>query len=378
MTANMLEPVQMNDFRRQWEATSSAVLGAVRSVGESGWYVLGREVSGFESALAARIGVRHAIGCANGLDAIELGLRAKGLRPGQKVLTTPLSAFATTLAILRAGGVPVFVDVDATGLVDLDRAAALLEQDSSIRFFVPVHLFGHALDLDQLQEMTQRYQLVVLEDCCQAVGARSRGRAVGTVGAAGALSFYPTKNLGAMGDGGAVITEDEAVAASCRSLRDYGQTAKYVHEVAGLNSRLDELHAAILSAAYLPHLPEWTARRRDIAGRYLEGIRSEVVRPLPAPDASDSVWHLFPVRIAPELRAAFMGHLRTHGIQSAIHYPHLITDQRALSGVAFEIHGPLDNARALADGEVSLPIHPYLTDAEVERVIDTVDSFRSP
>jgi len=331
-------------------------------------------VTAFEAALAWRWRRRAVVGCASGLDAIEIALRALGLEAGEKVLTTPLSAFATTLAIVRAGGVPVFVDVDASGLLDLAMARAALTADRSLRFLVPVHLYGHALDLDGLASLREEFGLRIVEDCAQAITARSGGRPVGSVGALGALSFYPTKNLGALGDGGAVATDDDALRDACRALRDYGQSGKYEHVVLGLNSRLDELQAAVLRRVFLPRLERWTERRRAVARRYLDEIRSPRVRPLPAPPRSESVCHLFPVSVAGD-RDAFVAHLRERGIETAVHYPKLACDQRALHGIPFETVGALARARDLAESEVSLPIPPYLDDAEVERVVHAVSSW---
>lgn len=368
--------VQLNDFRAQWKALGDEVLAVVDRVGASGWYILGREVERFESALASAWGLPHAAGVGNGLDAIEIGLRCLGIQPGDRVLTTPLSAFATTLAVMRCGGFPVFVDTDASGLLDLERCRDLLSEDPRIRFLLPVHLYGHALDLERLEALRDDFGLAVLEDCAQAIGARFRGRAVGTVGQAAAVSFYPTKNLGALGDGGALLTPDEAIARRARALRHYGQSATYVHDEAGLNSRLDELHAAILGSVFLPRLADWTARRAGIATRYLSGIRSGVVRPLPVPSGSDSVWHLFPVLCDPERRQAFRAHLSEAGISSGIHYPRLIPDQKALRSYSgHQIHGALPNATTLAQGEVSLPIHPFLRDEEIDRVMAAVSAW---
>lgn len=367
--------VLLNDFKRQWAETAGDVLSAVARVGESGWYVLGREVAEFESALAARMARASAVGCANGLEAIEIALRAAGLAPGAKVLTTPLSAFATTLALLRARAVPVFVDVDEHGLLDLDAAREALAADPALRAMVPVHLYGHALDLARLEALRGEFGLLVVEDCAQAIGAAHRGRPVGSVGRLAATSFYPTKNLGALGDGGAILTDDEGLAARCRALRDYGQSSKYVHDELGLNSRLDELHAAVLRTALLPRLHAWTARRREVARAYGEGIEHAAVRPLPVPPGSESVWHLYPVRVPPAARAGFVRHLQAAGIRTAVHYPFLIPEQKALRGQAFEVRGPLDRAHALALGEVSLPIHPHLDDAEVARVIAAVNAW---
>ena len=372
-------PISMNDFARQWQDTSELVLAAVREVGESGWYVLGKQVAAFESALTRQLETAHVVGCASGLDALEIALRALGLTPGQKVLTTPTSAFATTLAIVRAGGVPVFVDVDESGLLDLELAAQRLAADPTIRFLLPVHLYGHAIELARLEQLALRFELTIVEDCAQAIGARSAGRPVGAVGQAAALSFYPTKNLGALGDAGALTTRDADVAAHARSLRDYGQSTRFVHEIIGLNSRLDELHAAILLRAFLPKLPAWTERRRATAQRYasaLEGHRH--VRKLPVPPGSESVWHLFPITVVPAQRAALQAHLQARGIPSGIHYPRTIPSQPALREVPFEVHGALTRAEMLARSELTLPLHPYLSDDEVAHVIEALGSFVAP
>jgi dTDP-4-amino-4,6-dideoxygalactose transaminase len=370
------ESVPANPFDRQWAIVASDVLEAVERVGASGWYVLGQEVEGFERELAEVCGSTHAVGCASGLDAVEIGLRALGLAPGDAVMTTPLSAFATTLAIVRAGGVPVFVDVDDAGALDLAQAEKCLSAHSEIRFAVPVHLFGHALDLDRLADLRDRFELRVVEDAAQAVGARSGKRRVGSVGQATALSFYPTKNLGALGDGGCVVTSDVVVAEAARGLRDYGQSAKYVHDRLGLNSRLDELQAAILRSAMLPRLSEWTERRAIIAARYEAGIDADAVRCVPAPAASRSVWHLFPILVTGGLRDELQGHLAASGIQAGVHYPGLIPDQPALSSHEHRSFGELQNARRFRDEELSLPIHPCLRDDEIDRVIDRINGWR--
>ncbi len=372
----MPETILLNNFKKQWEDIGPDVEAAVRRVGESGWYVLGSEVSGFEQALAGAWGLSHAVGVANGLDAIEIGLRALGLQPGEKVLTTPLSAFATTLAILRAGGVPVFVDTDAHGLLDLNQAEEVLAS-GKIRFMVPVHLYGHSMSLDRLDALKAKYGLRIVEDCAQAIGARWNGCPVGTVGQVAATSFYPTKNLGAMGDGGALLTDDAGLYEKARCLRDYGQTEKYVHGELGLNSRLDELQAALLRSAMLPRLPEWTARRREIAARYRAEIANEAIDLPEAPTGSESVWHLFPI-LARDERDGLMAHLKAQDVLSAVHYPRLIPDQPALrsGGETPRVLGSLENARRFADFELSLPIHPYLTGEEIDRVIAACNSWK--
>lgn len=371
-------PILLNDFKAQWQDIASRALKAVDRVGKSGWLILGTEVQSFENDLADHWGLPFAMGCASGLDALEIGLRVIGLNPGDKVLTTPLSAFATTLAIIRAGGVPVFVDVDDSGLIDLALAEAALKADRSIKFMVPVHLYGHALDLAELARLKNSYGLKVVEDCAQAIGARSDGRPVGSVGEIAATSFYPTKNLGALGDGGALLTASPEIDRACRVLRDYGQSAKYVHTELGLNSRLDELHAAILKDALLPTLKSHTEKRRAIAQQYGNLIRNPKLEAPPRPNGSDSVWHLYPL-IVDGNRAGFQNHLKINGVGSAVHYPRLISEQQALTKILPQgapVFGPLTKAAIFANQEVSIPIHPYLMDDEVSRVIQACNSWK--
>jgi dTDP-3-amino-3,4,6-trideoxy-alpha-D-glucose transaminase len=370
------KPILANDFRTQWAQLRGRILAAVERVGESGHLILGPEVRAFEAELARSWGLPLCVGCASGLDALEIALRCAGLKPGEAVLTTPLSAFATTLAVIRAGGAPCFVDVDAAGQLDLELAERVLESHPEIRFLVPVHLFGHALELRGLEELRDRFELRIVEDCAQAVGAKSRGAPVGSVGDLCATSFYPTKNLGCMGDGGAILTGSEELAARARCLRDYGQTTKYEHLHLGLNSRLDELQAAILRDGLLPRLEAFTGRRREIAQRYRAGIRNPNLEVPPAPAGSESVWHLFPVLVRGD-RSSFQAHLGSDGIGSGVHYPRLIPDQGALRGMdAARLLSPLSRAREFALREVSLPIHPFLTECEVERVVVSCNSWR--
>ncbi len=372
----LVSKILLNDFARQWSDTASKVLGAVSRVGASGWYILGKEVSQFEESLARYIERQEVVGCASGLDALELALRALAIAPGQRVLTTPLSAFATTLAIARAGGVPVFVDVDEFGLIDMQQCREVLKEDGSIRFFVPVHLYGHALNRTALLELQREFELTMVEDCAQAIGAFSQGQPIGSVGQASAISFYPTKNLGAMGDAGAVATDDSAVASRCRALRNYGQTARYQHALLGMNSRLDELHAAVLCDAFLPRLAEWTRRRQAIASEYQAGLCNPATQVPGAPPGSQSVWHLFPVLVPAHHRGDFQRHLANAGVDSAIHYPMLIPAQGAMKQIPHLVMRPMNRAQDYSRCEVSLPIHPYLTQSEVARVVEAVNSWK--
>jgi dTDP-3-amino-3,4,6-trideoxy-alpha-D-glucose transaminase len=360
--------VAANDFARQWSEVRDDALQAVDRVGQSGWLVLGTEVREFEVELAAWWGVSHAVGVASGLDALEIALRCVGVGSGDRVLTTPLTAFATTLAILRAGATPVWCDVDESGGLDLDRAIDAVRSDATITAVVPVHLYGHPLDPNALRALTE-LGVAVVEDCAQSAGATRDGLPTGVAGGAAATSLYPTKNLGAMGDGGVVLTADSEIAARARRLRDYGQIRRYEHVEVGLNSRLDELHAAILRSALLPRLTAWVERRRQIAERYAGSLRDTPFRPIVA-RGGHSANHLFPVEVMGLNPVEVAGQLAERGVSAGRHYPFVCPDQPAATGRGEELDS-LVTARRLAAAELSLPIHPYLTDADVEYVIDT-------
>lgn len=360
--------VPANDFARQWEEIRDDAIEAVDRVGRSGWLVLGDEVREFEDELAQWWGVGHAVGVASGLDALEIALRCAGLPSGTQVITTPLTAFATTLAILRAGAVPVWCDVDESGGLDLDQVELALQADRSIRAVLPVHLYGHPLDSAHLEALAGEHDVVVIEDCAQSAGAKRDGRPTGTAGTAAGTSLYPTKNLGAMGDGGVLLTNDEGLAENARQLRDYGQRARYEHVETGLNSRLDELHAAMLRSAMLPRLNHWLQRRREIAAAYTDALSGSPLRPILAMDG-ESANHLFPVESTEAPAADLVELLARRGVTAGRHYPCICPDQPAVRDQGNSTSA-LPVARRIAEQEISLPIHPHLHDREVERVIE--------
>jgi dTDP-4-amino-4,6-dideoxygalactose transaminase len=360
--------VLANDFVRQWLEIREDAVEAVDRVGQSGWLILGEEVRQFEQALASWWGVPHAVGVASGLDALEIALRCAGVQAGTRVITTPLTAFATTLAILRAGAVPVWSDVDESGGLDLDQVDAALHADTSIRAVMPVHLYGHPLDPASLERLATKHGVVVIEDCAQSAGAERDGRSTGLAGVAAGTSLYPTKNLGAMGDGGVLLTRDADLAERARTLRDYGQKSRYEHVEVGLNSRLDELHAAILCSALLPRLNRWLSRRRAIAARYTAALSGSRLRPILAAGGI-SANHLFPVEVSDGEPSRIAEQLTRNGVSVGRHYPFVCPDQQAVEGLG-TVLGPIPVARRLAERELSLPIHPQLQDAEVELVID--------
>jgi len=368
--------ILLNDFKKQWEDVGGNAIDAFSKVGRSGWYILGNEVVAFEKALAEHWELSHAVGVANGLDAIQIALQATGCKAGDRVLTTPLSAFATTLAILRIGARPVFVDIDAFGLIDLDVVEQVLASDPGIGYFIPVHLFGHACDLERLRHLQERFGIAMIEDCAQSIGSKWKGASTGTAGAMASTSFYPTKNLGALGDGGALLTNSYELGRLARSLRDYGQSSKYKHDFIGWNSRLDEVQAAYLSHVALPRLEAWTLRRKEIAEAYLLRIHHESVRSVGRPKHSDSCWHLFPLLVDPAQKQDFRSHLQNMGVQTGEHYPIPIPDQEALKGVYIEVPLGFPRTSKFCESEVSIPIHPYLTDSEVDSVIVAVNSWK--
>jgi len=343
------------------------VRAAIERVVASGWYVLGPEVSAFETEFADACGAAHAVGVGTGTDAIALILRALGIGPGDEVITTPLSAAYTALAVMMTGARPVFADVDPERLT-IDPAAVEAAITSRTRAILPVHLYGQAADMRALQRIAERHNLALVEDACQAHLATSDGRPVGTIGVAGAFSFYPTKNLGALGDGGAIVTGDSGLAARLRRLRNGGQTNRYHHQEPGLNSRLDEMQAAILRAR-LPYLRAWTTRRRTAAAGYRTALRGGPVHVLQEFDAGH-VYHLFVVRTAH--RARLQQHLTADGIDTLVHYPVPIPRQPALSA---ESPADCPVAARACDEVLSLPLHPGLTDQDVAAVAASVRLF---
>jgi dTDP-4-amino-4,6-dideoxygalactose transaminase len=342
---------------------------AIRRVIDSGWFILGPEVERYEAAFAEACGAAHAIGVGTGTDAITLALRALDIGPGDEVITAPLSAAYSALAVMMAGARPVFADIDPERLT-LDPAAAAAAVTARTKALMPVHLYGQPADMTPLLALARRHHLAVVEDCAQAHLATSEGRPIGTMGVAGAFSFYPTKNLGALGDGGAVITSDAAVAARIRRLRNGGQTSRYQHLEFGVNSRLDEMQAAIL-AARLAYLPEWTTRRRAIAAAYRKQLAAAGIA-VPREFDSGHVYHLFPV-LAPD-RLALQAHLGGRGIETFIHYPVPIPRQPALATVEPRQCPVADRICAEV---LSLPMYPALTDADIAAVVDAANRYSS-
>jgi dTDP-3-amino-3,4,6-trideoxy-alpha-D-glucose transaminase len=341
---------------------------AIDRVIERGWFILGPEVSAFEQEFAAASGGAHAVGVGTGTDAITLILRALDIGTGDEVITSPLSAAYSALAVIMAGARPVFADIDPQrATIDPERIADLVGPRT--RAILPVHLYGQPADMAAIERIAARHNLAIVEDCCQAHLATSGGRTVGTIGVAGAFSFYPTKNLGALGDGGAIVTNDRALADRVKRLRNGGQTDRYHHQEPGINSRLDDMQAAILRAR-LPRLRSWTDRRRALAARYRRRLAGAPVEMLPERD-NGHVYHLFVVRTGD--RDALQAHMAASGIETLIHYPVSIPLQPALAGQ----HPAECPVAARVCGEIlSLPLHPALRDDEVDDIAAAVHAFQ--
>ena len=345
---------------------AEAIREAMRRVVDRGWFILGPEVDAFEQEFAAASGAAHAVSVGNGTDALALALRAMGIGPGDEVITSPLSAAFSALAIMMAGATPVFADIDPDRLT-MDPAAAAAAVTSRTAALMPVHLYGQPADMVALSDLARRRNLAILEDACQAHLATCAGRPVGAFGAAAAFSFYPTKNLGALGDGGAIVTNDAAFAGKMKRLRNGGQEGKYHHVEFGVNSRLDDLQAAIMRAR-LPFLAAWTARRRALADLYRRELASAAVTVPPECDPGH-VYHLFPVLSGS--REALQAHLAGAGVGTLVHYPTALPQQPAFA--AYPADCPV--AARVASQVCSLPLHPHLSDADARIVADAVRAF---
>jgi dTDP-4-amino-4,6-dideoxygalactose transaminase len=344
---------------------------AITRVLESGWYILGKEVAEFEQEFADVIGCRHAVGTGNGTDAIELALRACAIGPGDEVITVSHTAVATVAAIELAGATPVLVDINpATFTLDTQRLAEELESRTSsslrkIKAIIPVHIYGHPADMPVIMEIARRYELRVIEDCAQAHGASIAGKAVGSWGDLAAFSFYPTKNLGALGDGGAVTTSNDALAAQARVLREYGWRDRYVSAVPGMNTRLDPIQAAVLRVK-LKHLSADNASRLALAREYANQLPATALD-LPATGANvRHVFHQYVVRSP--VRDTLRAFLNGRGIGSLVHYPAPVHLQSAYQSRLRHGHGGLRQTEKAAVEVLSLPMFPQLTGQEVRQV----------
>jgi len=365
--------IRFDNFNIQYAAIKSEIDAAVQRVLDSGWFILGKEVEAFESEFSQYIGCKYCVGVASGTDALALSLMALGIGHGHEVITTDLTAFPTITAIMQAGAVPVTVDISyEDGLM----AAGEIEKHITprTRAIIPVHLYGQSCDMNEILAIAKKHGLEVVEDCAQSVGATYRGQVTGSLGTLGAFSFYPTKNLGAYGDGGAITTNDEALFQKLRQLRNYGQADRYHHRNFGLNSRLDEIQAAILRTK-LHYLDEWNDLRWQHAAYYHSHLDKNVVGTLKEHDYGKPVYHLFVIQARPGCRDGLTAHLKDSGIQCLIHYPVPAHSQGAFPQDREINEAAYVNARQFAGDIVSIPVYPELSIEDREKIVQTVGKF---
>jgi dTDP-4-amino-4,6-dideoxygalactose transaminase len=367
--------VPLLDLVAQYRAIKDEVLPALESVLERQAFIMGAEVAALEAAVAKLSMTRHAIGCASGTDALLLPIRALDLRPGDEIITTPFTFFATAGAIHNAGGTPVFVDIDAATF-NIDPAAVEAAITPRTRGIVAVHLFGQMAAMESLLPIAERHGLALIEDAAQSIGARRKvdgaWRMAGELGTVGTLSFFPSKNLGAFGDGGMMVTQDDALADRLRRLRLHGGTKQYFHDEVGFNSRLDTLHAAVLLAK-LPHLADWSAARARHAARYTQAFagHSDVCPPTTDP-ANEHIFNQYTIRVP--RRDELQAHLKTQGIGNSVYYPLSLHLQPCFAHLGYA-PGDFPVSEAASAEVISLPVFPELTEAQQGAVIDAVLGF---
>lgn len=363
--------VPFGDMKLHYVAYKKQIDQAVQRVLESGHYILGGELEKFESDFEKFLGAGYVAGCASGTEAIYLALAAAGVTTGDEVLVVAHTAVPTISAISMTGATPVFVDIDAeTYVMDVDLVESKITEKT--KAIVPVHLYGQMADMDPLVEICNKHKIMLLEDCAQSTGATYKGKVAGTIGDYGSFSYYPSKNLGAFGDGGAISTNSRENFDKLVMLRNYGQSKRYYHDIIGINSRLDEMQAAILSAQ-IPFVEEWNERRREIAARYNAGLADIVKTPVEA-EGRKHVYHLYVIQT--EYRDELQEYLLEQGIQCLIHYPNPAHLQKAYSFLGYK-PGSLPQTEKAVKRILSLPMFPELTNEQVDAVIDGIKSFYS-
>jgi len=366
----MDQTIPLVDLKAQYRLIQPDIDQAIQRVLENTSFIMGQEVSKFEAAFANYCGAQYCIGLNSCTGALELALRGLEVGPGDEVITASHTFAATAEAICIVGARPVFVDIDPqTYTLDIEQVTAAITP--ATRAILPIHIYGQPADMDGISNLAQAHNLVIVEDAAQAHGATWQGRPTGSLGHAGCFSFYPGKNLGAYGDGGAVVTDDEALAQRIQRLRNHGRSSKFVHEEIGYSDRLDGLQAAILSAK-LPYMDQWTAARRHLAKRYTLLLNDcEVVLPY-VDSRADSCWHLY-VICTPQ-RDAMLDFLQEHGIGAGLHYPIPLHLQPAYAHLGYS-QGDFSVTEHVANSCLSLPLYPEMTDTQLERVVALIYTF---
>lgn len=360
----------MNDFKSEPQELQNEIANNIQRVIKSGWYVLGPELEKFEASWAKTCGLNHAIGVGNGMDAIEISLRACGIGPGDEVITTSMSAFATVLSIIRSGATPVLADINKdTAILNIESVERCISKKT--KAVLIVHLFGQMKDMTNWVTFCNSNNLLLFEDCAQSHLATEGGLHGGSFGITGSYSFYPTKNLGAIGDAGAIVTNNSEIADFAKKLRNYGQSERYVHPEIGMNSRLDEIQASILQAK-LKWLEIFTIRRQEIAKSYNKKIRNEKIRLLAPGNDKSHVYHLYVVNC--DTRDDLQEYLLKNKISANLHYPVSMNSQNSLKNIRTDPEG-LANSKDHAKTCISLPCHPQMLEDDVNYVIDIINNY---
>lgn len=362
--------ILFGDLKREYAEMKSQIDNAVQKVLDSGWFILGKEGEAFENEFAGYCGSKYCIGCASGTEAIALSLMAYGIKNGDEVVTTNITAVPTISAISMTGATPVLVDVEADACL-MDASQIEPKISPRTKAIVPVHLYGQICDMDKILEIAQRHNLRVIEDACQAHGSEYKGKKAGAMGDTGCFSFYPSKNLGCYGDGGAITTNDEETYNRLLMLRNYGQSKRYYHDIIGINSRLDELQASILRVK-LNYLDKWNERRNVIASIYDNEISNPIVTKPTVRKYNRSNFHLYVIQV--DHRDQVKEQLEQNGVGTLIHYPVNIHLQRVYQYLGYQENN-FEVSRNCAGRILSLPMYPQLTDEEVKYICHTINNI---
>ncbi|HEX2868927.1 MAG TPA: DegT/DnrJ/EryC1/StrS family aminotransferase [Ignavibacteriales bacterium] len=361
--------INMVDLKKQYASIKDEIDAAIKDVVESTQFIMGKNVSDFEAGCSRYLGVKHAIACASGTDALQIAMMALDIKPGDEIITTPFTFVATAETIALLGAVPVYADIlNDTYNIDPKKIEALITEKT--KAIIPVHLYGQAADLDPILEIAKKHNLYVIEDAAQAFGTEYKGKKAGSLGTIGATSFFPSKNLGAYGDAGMIFTQDDVLAEKIRMIASHGSKERYVHEILGLNSRMDALQAAILNVK-LKYIDKWNSARANNARLYREKLAgADVVTPFTA-DFSTHIYHQFSIRVKD--RKGLQEFLSSKGIPTAVHYPIPLHQQPAFLDEERTFNLPV--AEAVAKEIISLPMYPELTEEEIEYIANAITEF---
>ncbi|MEH7522584.1 DegT/DnrJ/EryC1/StrS family aminotransferase [Bacillus sp. JJ1503] len=365
--------IPMLDLSEQYQELKEEMLTALDQVMSSSRFILGDNVKKLEADVAEFSNVSHGIGCANGSDAIHIALQAAGIKSGDEVITTPFTFFATGGSIVRAGATPVYVDIDPVTF-NIDPAKVEQAITEKTKAIIPVHLYGQMADMEELRKIADKHNLAIIEDAAQAIGAKQNGKTVGELGTAATYSFFPTKNLGAYGDAGMIVTNDDQVAENCRVIRVHGSKPKYYHHVLGYNSRLDELQAAVLNVKF-PHLNKWSELRREKAAVYTQLLNEQLGDLVKTPVVKEGNYHVFhQYTIRVEKRDELQAFLKEQGVQTMIYYPLPLHVQPVFKDLGYQ-EGDLPESEKAAKEALSLPMFPELKQEQQEYVVAKIKEF---